>query len=510
MKTIKFSYVLLAIFFGLSFSAGAQPGTLDSDFDADGKVTTDLNSGSIDFLQDIVVQPDEKIIAAGYTTAGSDNAFALVRYYPDGTLDNTFGTGGKVVTDYGSLNDELYGVALQTDGKIVCCGITENGTDIDFVVVRYNSNGTLDATFNTTGIFQIAIGSANDVAQDIAIQNDGKIVVAGFSATTNYLFAAARLNSNGTLDPTFSIDGKVTTAIGTSNNHAMAVAIQPDGKIVLAGTTENTTTDGALVRYNSDGTLDTGFDMDGKVTFTFGASDDICKDVVVRADGKIIIGGYTDSFGGYDFALAQFNADGSPDTDFSFDGAVVTDMGSDIDWASAICLQPDNKILLAGFSGIMSDFNFALARYNEDGTLDADFNGSGKVITAIGSAEDYLTAMAIQPDGRIVVGGYFYNGSEYDLALARYISGVNIGFDEPNKAPMQVYPNPAQTFIQVELMYPETETPVALYNAQGQKLFGQIYNENSPAMDVSFLNPGLYFIRIESGRNAGVKGFLKE
>lgn len=510
MKTRNQIYVLAAITIGLTFSAAAQPGTLDSDFDADGKVITYFKSDSYDFLNDIAVQTDGKIIAVGYTSDNVDVTFALARYNPDGSPDNTFGVGGKVVTDFSSYDDKLNAVALQPDGKIVCCGTTNNGIDNDFVVVRYNSNGTLDASFNSTGAIQIPIGSDYDVAEDIAIQSDGKIVVVGYSASPGYLFAVARLNTDGTPDLTFSIDGKVTTAIGASSDRAWAVAIQPDGKIVVAGTSYNANVDVALVRYNTDGTLDTGFDMDGKKIFMFGSEEDACYDVLVRADGKIIVGGSAMTSGAQNFAIAQFNSDGSPDTGFSFDGFVVTDMGSDSDVGKAICLQPDNKILLAGYSGDISTFDFALARYNEDGTLDLNFNGSGKVITPIGSIEDYGTSLAVQPDGRIVVGGITQNGINFDFALVRYISGVNIGLDEANDAPLQVFPNPAQTFIQVDLIYPETETPIALYNAQGQRIFKQTIIGNSPKIDVSFLQSGLYFLHIESGRNAGLKGFLKE
>lgn len=514
MNTKQLLIFAIALIFVLS--ASAQPGTLDSDFDADGKLIIGFETGSYEEILDIAIQPDGKIVVVGYSLNSSAYSFALMRFNPDGSLDNTFGTGGKVLTNYGPYHDDLIAVELQPDGKIVCCGTT--GTDVDdpydcdIVILRYNSNGTPDATFNSTGAVQVAIGTYNNNATDIAVQSDGKIVVAGYSYITDYMFVLLRFNTDGTPDMTFSYDGQVATDIGVSSDYAKALAIQPDGKIVVAGYSDNTDYDVSLVRYNADGTLDTSFDTDGKKTISTGSNDDVCYSVCVRADGKIIIGGSTGLTDVNDFLLIQLNDDGSTDTGFSYDGVVITDCGSANDVAYSVCLQPDNKIVMAGTSGESSNRDFTLVRYNEDGTLDLNFNGTGKVTTPIGSLSDYIFSMAIQPDGRILVGGMSINSTDYDFALARYISGLNMGVEdtENTTSAIQIFPNPATTFIEVNLLYSENEIPLAIFNAYGQNISEQIVSGNKARIDVSKLPPGVYYIQVAGGRNTGAKGFVKE
>src|SRR5262245_24661714 len=212
-----------------------------------------------------------------------------------GALDPTFGTGGKVTTDLqGSSQDDGQAVAVQADGKIVVAGSFQG---IDFAVVRYNADGTLDATFGTGGkvITNFGPGFTTDAAQDLAIQSDGKIVVVGSS--TNSVgtdFAVARYNADGTLDASFGTGGLVTTNFGgTSLDAAQGVAIQADGKIVVTGSSNSASPqdDFAVVRYNADGSLDTGFGTGGKVTTDFAGSIDDAFAVALQADGKIVAAG---------------------------------------------------------------------------------------------------------------------------------------------------------------------------------------------------------------------------
>jgi uncharacterized delta-60 repeat protein len=179
----------------------------------------------------------------------------------EGDLDTTFDSDGKVTTAIGASDNEAYSVAIQSDGKIVAAGSSKNGSNYDFALARYNTDGTLDTNFGTGGKVITAIGSSTDVAESVAIQSDGKIVAAGFSNNgSNNDFALVRYNTNGTLDTTFDSDGKVTTAIGSANDAAYSVAIQSDGKIVAAGFSNNgSNNDFALVRYNTNGSLDTSF-----------------------------------------------------------------------------------------------------------------------------------------------------------------------------------------------------------------------------------------------------------
>jgi len=401
-------------------TALAGAGSLDTSFSFGGKVTTPIGSGT-DVAQAVALQPDGKIVAAGNSISGFTDRFALARYNPNGSLDTSFDGDGKLTTAIGSGNENAYAVAIQPDGKIVAAGYSSNGSDYDFALARYNANGSLDTSFDGDGKQTTAIGGSDDVAFAVALQPDGKIVAAGQSFNgSNDDFALARYNANGSLDTSFDGDGKQTTAIGSGNENAYAVAIQPDGKIVAAGRSSNGSDDDlALVRYNANGSLDSSFDGDGKQTTAFGSGNDDAYAVAIQPDGKIVAAGYGLVGSVSEFALARYNPDGSLDSSFDGDGKQTTAIGSG-DAAYAVAIQPDGKIVAAGNSFNGSDVDFGVARYNPNGSLDIGFGGGGELTTQIGSGNDFGAAAALQPDGRIVVAGSSSNGSDYDFALARY------------------------------------------------------------------------------------------
>ena len=421
MKTTLIFLVLLL--FGLSI-VHAQDGALDLTFNSTGMVTTSFGP-TYDNGRSLAIQSDGKIIVAGNTENGSYYDFAVIRYNSDGTLDTGFGTGGKVTTSVGSFTDGAYGVAIQTDGKIVAAGVTSNGTSNDVAVVRYNSDGTLDTGFGTGGKVVTAINTNDDdTAFGIAIQSDGKIVVAGSARLNgsqggNYDFLIIRYNTNGTLDTGFDTDGIVTTEFVSTKDVANSVAIQSDGKIVVVGYS-GTNQDFAVARYNTNGTLDTGFGTGGKITTAISLGNDVGKSVAIQTDGKILLGGYARIGSTDDFALVRYNNDGSLDTGFGSGGKVTTAIGTGTDWGNSIALQSDGKIIIAGFASIGLN-TLGVVRYNSDGSLDNTFDSDGMVTTSIGSTGTTGSSIALQSDGKIVVAGSSYvNQSNADFAVVRY------------------------------------------------------------------------------------------
>lgn len=403
------------------YPAILAPGDLDTTFSGDGIVTLDFNGGT-DVGRSVVVQPDGKIVVAGYATNGSNIDFALTRYNPDGTLDTSFGGGsGKVTTPIGSGNDSGYSMVLQPDGKIVVAGLAFNGSNTDFALTRYNADGTLDTSFGGgSGKVTTPIGSGNDAGFSVVVQSDGKIIVAGRASNgSNDDFALTRYNSNGTLDTSFGTGGKVITPIGSGDENGQSVIIQADGKVLVAGTSFNgTDTDFALTRYNSNGTLDTSFGGgDGIVTTPVGGGYDYGYSVVTQPDGKIIVAGFA-AFSGtsYDFALTRYNVDGTLDTSFGSGGIVTTPVGIINDFAHSVVIQPDGKIVVAGDGYSGSSEDLILIRYTSNGALDTSFGGgTGKVMTPVnGNDEGY--DVVLQADGKIVVVGQA-NG---DFAIVRY------------------------------------------------------------------------------------------
>jgi uncharacterized delta-60 repeat protein len=410
-------------------------GTLDTSFGVGGKVTTDVGSGN-DGTYSVIQQADDKLVAAGYSHSSFGNAeFALVRYNTDGTLDTSFNATGKVTSAFGSGIDRAYSVIQQSDGKLVMAGVSHNGSNNDFALVRYNSDGSLDTAFSDDGQLSTALGLGADMATSVIQQADGKLVVAGDSKNGIYpTFALVRYNSDGSLDRAFSGDGKLTTAIGAEGAGVSSVIQQADGKLVAAGfSSAGSRSDFALARYSTNGALDTTFNTTGKVTTVFYDSRglDNARSVIQQLDGRLVVGGYSSNGSQSDFALARYNTDGTLDTAFNGSGRITTAIGSMSDGASSVIQQVDGHLIAAGFStnGINgSQSDFALARYNTDGTLDTAFNGSGKITTEIfdGSTEmspstEMARSVIQQMDGKLVAAGYYHgNFPDNFFALVRY------------------------------------------------------------------------------------------
>ncbi len=391
---------------------------LDAGFATDGKVTTDFSSGD-DRANAVAALSDGKIVAAGRAHNGSDYDFALARYNADGTLDTSFGGDGKATTHFGSGDDRANAVAALSDGKIVAAGRAHNGSDYDFALARYNADGTLDTSFGGDGKATTHFGSGDDRANALAVQPDGKIVVAGTAHNgTDTDFALARYNANGSLDVTFGTGGKVTVDIDGIDEVANAVALHYLGRIVAAGSVGGNTPNIALVCLDADGNLLDSFGDGGKVVTDVGGSA-LATAVTTAPGGTILVAGRgrTGSTG-VDFLLLRYTHFGAPDTTFGDGGWVATPIGSGnvSEGAAAVAVRPDGKILAAGYARVGGADDFALARYDEHGRPDPLFGAGGKLTTAIGSGEDQAQAMALLPDGKIILVGY----SSDDFAVARY------------------------------------------------------------------------------------------
>jgi uncharacterized delta-60 repeat protein len=411
---------LLTLLFCSAATITAAPGDLDPTFGNGGIVITrGINGNNPNYLSTVgamAIQPDGKIVVVGEGHDGTFNFcawdFAVVRYNTDGSLDTSFGGTGRVVTQLSSECSHAYAVAIQPDGKIVVAGSGWVGP----AVIRYNPNGTLDTSFNGTGI----VIPPSDGANSIAIQADGKIVVAGFSNFVRY-------NPNGSLDTSFNSSGKVILPVGVG---ASSVAIQADGKIIATGGTGFNGTSFTLVRYNADGSLDTSFNGTGTVITSVGNSGSGPRDLAIQTDGKIVVVGDSLAAAGNwktaDFAIVRYNPDGSLDTSFGGTGKILIPDSDSVDSVRSVAIQPNGKIVVAGdTANIGSDStvassDFALVRLNPNGSLDTSFVGTGTTITSVGNAWDTACSVAIQPDGRIVVAGDTGPDDFKDFVVVRY------------------------------------------------------------------------------------------
>jgi uncharacterized delta-60 repeat protein len=435
--------------------AQAAGGDLDLTFGSGGVVSTDF-SGRRDEAVAVGLQPDGKILVAGIAQTGDELSmtdFAVARYNPDGSLDPSFGSGGKVVTDFSGSVDEAQGIAIQTDGKIVVAGAAFSpGFGFNIGVVRYNTNGSLDSSFGTGGKVATPV-DLGCIAAAVAIQADGKILAVGNVAlpggTNDFLIV--RYNSDGSVDPSFGTDGAVKTDFFgiKARDFITSLVVQPDGGIVAAGVAENTsepfTFDFAIARYDSNGDLDLAFGTGGKVSVEF-VSDamDECDGVALQSDGKIVAAGrvVNETFTVIDFALARLNADGSLDAAFGSGGKVTTDFFGSSDVALDVAIQSDGKIVAGGAVGTVTGGDQGLARYNNDGSLDNTFGTGGKATGNFGASDD-CRALALQPDGKIVGAGVLsdfalqshdflvmrYDGGSFDICLQDDINGNLLQFN---------------------------------------------------------------------------------
>jgi len=315
----------------------------------------------------------------------------------EGALDLTFNAGGRIVTDMGGY-DQVRAVVVQPDGRIVAIG----DSNLDFALVSYTDDGRIDPGFGIDGRVVTAMGG-HARACVAAVQSDGKIVVGGGSGQTSSDFAVVRYNSDGTLDHGFGVGGKVITALG-GDAQIRSLVIQPDGKIVAGG---NANFDFALVRYNGDGSLDPGFGSGGTIITDLGGWD-TASAVIFQPDGKIVVAGTSDG----NSALVRYTGDGRLDDRFGAGGKVIIDLGID-DKIWALALQADGKIVAAGSIGYPGDF--IVARYTGDGRLDAGFGTGGQVRTDMGG-RDRAFFLAAQLDGTIMAAGT----SGENMALVQY------------------------------------------------------------------------------------------
>jgi uncharacterized delta-60 repeat protein len=451
-------------------SSASKVGALDTSFGMKGQVEQSLGGGN-DTTSGMIVTADGKIVVVGSTTSsesGTTSANMLVdRFSADGSLDASFGAGnsdgspdGVVTLSLGDGSDEGRAIAAQSDGKLVIAG-TSTSTDksSNIIVARLDADGKPDAAFGTSndntpnGFVNVSLSDGNDVAYAVAVQADGKILVAGTtpSADGNNI-AVARMNADGTLDTSFgagtsdgSPDGVVTLSLGKGDDEARAIAVQSDGKIVIAGTSSSTDATGkstniVVARMNADGTLDTTFGTgttddspDGVVSLSLSDGNDAASAIAVQADGKILVAGDSSGANGTNAAIARMNADGTLDTTFGAnaddgtpEGVVGLSLGNGDDSVASLVVQSDGKVVAVGTTtSTGSTANAFVVRLDADGTADEAFGTAkdgtpnGVVNVSFGNGNDAGEAVALQPDGKIVVAGNTVSGGSSDIALVR-------------------------------------------------------------------------------------------
>jgi uncharacterized delta-60 repeat protein len=365
---------------------------------------------------DLAVPPSAKRCAAGVlgllVLALPSSAAAA-----PGQLDTTFSGDGKVITDVTDGFDWTVGLVLQDDGKIVTAG-QASGRGGRYYVVRYLNGGQRDTTFHGDGVVFTNFTPGGDYGYDVALDNNDKILVVGGIGGSGGRFGLARHNADGTLDTSFGGDGKVRTNFTAGNDYAYNVVVQGDDKIVAVGRAGGKGGRFAVARYNDDGSLDTSFSGDGKAMTDFTSGEDYADDVALVAPDKIIVAGTANLGRRGRFALAQYDSTGARDTTFGGDGKVTTNLTRGLDGAWGVAVQSGVGIVATGPAG----GKVGLVRYTLAGARDNTFGGGdGITRTNWSSGVDLSDEIALDGLGRLVIVGIsnaFGNDARY--ALGRY------------------------------------------------------------------------------------------
>ncbi len=412
---------------GKSISATTLVWKPDAGFGSSGVVIEDINAAGADnYLNSMVIDSNGKIVVTGSGNFGGGGYIMYVgRYNSDGILDTGFATNGFFVESAASIGRD---VAIDSSGRILVAGRRYNGGDNDAAVWRFNQDGSPDTTFNGSGYVVHDISGGEDGIQGMVIDSSGRIVVSGYSDNgSNYDMAIWRFNQDGSLDTANfnSPDGFVThdnAAGGSKNDIGLAIALDKSGRLVVTGKSNDIASNSDLIvwRFNSNGSLDTSFDSDGFAVWDNTGGNDEGQDVSVDEAGRILVSGYSVFPGNLkDMVIRRYTTTGSVDMSFGNNGVVSYNYNGGDDAGYGMTINSDGNILVAG---IVHDTNIdmALWMYDSDGSPVTSFGTDGIFKKDQGGGQDEGITVLIDPQGRILVGGDFVNGANRDIAIWRY------------------------------------------------------------------------------------------
>lgn len=476
-----------------------QPGDLDPSFSGDGIATAHFPSVGVDHAMGVAIQPDGRIVVVGSTQQDTPTSIALARFLPDGSLDGSFGTGGRVVTAVGVdpvlILDVAMAVALQPDGKSVVVGSSfANGVGDRFLVARYNTDGSLDQAFGTNGIQLNALLNGGRFTS-VAIRDDGRIVACGVvnDAPSNEMFIAARYTPDGTPDASFDGDGFATIDITPDDDAGNDLALEPGGSVLITGYCGIGADAGsALVRLAADGALDPSLDGDGIVVTQLTTDQDAGVSVARQpADGKILVCGSTTFLPMVFLFVARYNTDGTLDNSFAGDG-IFQSPHPGLNFAGNMVLAPDGRIVIGGTWAT----NFLLAMVNPDGTADLSIDPTDGVINTSFGTNASGNDIALQADGKAVLVGSSGQGATTfnDFVLLRYHTGIDVGIEEEGTgdSALRIAPNPADERLRIEMHAPGAWLEIRA--ADGRLVSAQRAVGTQVDADIAGLESGVYVI----------------
>ncbi len=513
MKTRLLLIGIVAMIFSFSSAKAQGAGDLYTGFNGTGYYMQDFYN-NIDVINDIAVQEDNKIVAVGVSfTAAWSVEVNIIRVMPDGLPDVDFGTIGVVnyappVTGY--YEAHAITAIIKDDGKILVAGGVLNENFIfDFLMIQLNPDGSFDSDFGVNGISTISINQSASLAMDIAIDDNGKILLTGTVANAEGMDtpAVVRINANGTLDTSFGNNGVAQVPVIHYDNDFSSIYIQPDGKILASGhiSIESSTPflyyfAALVVRFNADGSFDNTFGTDGIVVHNQNGWDDEFYGMDLNDDGEIICGGFTKTWEDtFDMFMMKFDTDGHPVPDFGDNGVVIL-RKQPYNVIYDLVVQSDNKILTCGTIGQFGpgDTDFALVRFLQNGELDTSFGNDGIVITDFFGEQDEANSLALAGNNKIYVGGKSLNsaGNNRDFTIACYVNDISTSLSLPvGPREISVYPNPASGFFNIDDC---KNAGMRLFSIDGKLQYSATISQEQFRLDISNLPKGLYTLVINT------------
>jgi len=488
-----FATILATTF--LPFALFAQvAGTLDADFNSNGKLTFSLSNQN-DIATDITTDANDKIVIGGaITNANGDFDFSVVRLNPDGSFDTDFSGDGKASVSFG-VSVFLSKIIVQPNGKILAGGFGDGKVTL----ARLNTNGTLDTDFSFDGKVTI---SAPSNLKALTIDKNGNIYAVGDNGFLDSVLVIIKYKPDGTLDQNFGIAGVKKTAIGFSVSPAQ-VFVTDNGSIYISGTIFSSSKNLIFSsRLTASGDADPTYGSSkGFRTITLPKSVSAAG-AVLDPNGNVFVAGTTDG----NICIAKFLSSGNVDLNFGTSGSVETKLGFSEHTVKGIALQPDGKLLVAtkGFLSLQN-IRFAVARFSNNGSPDNSF-GTGGAASATFSPNPEVFALSLQKDGRLLIAGSIGATNQADHAIVRYLTGLvsNVASLQGNQTALQIHPTVTSSHIQIQTS--AKDTPLYLFDING-KLINKIDAEELPQIiNVSTLPSGMYFIK----QGAITKRFIKE
>ncbi|QHI35789.1 hypothetical protein IMCC3317_11370 [Kordia antarctica] len=492
--TVNVNRWIYILFTFSTFAHSQCDGSIDTTFDGDGRQDINISSGD-NFSNSLAVQSDGKILVGGYYFNNGRNIGYVARINSDGSIDTTFDGDGRQEIDISSGDNFSNSVAVQSGGKILVGGYYfNNGRNIGYVA-RINSDGSIDTTFDGDGRQDIDISSGDNFSNSVAVQSDDKILVGGYYFNNGRNIGyVARINSDGSIDTTFDGDGRQDINISSGDNFSNSVAVQSDGKILIGGYYFNNGQNiGYVTRINSDGSIDTTFDGDGRQDINISSGNNFSNSVAVQSDGKILVGGYFFNNGRNIGYVTRINSDGSIDTTFDGDGRQDINISSGDNFSNSLAVQSDGKILVGGYFFNNGRNIGYVTRINSDGSIDTTFDGDGRQDINISSGDNFSNSIAVQSDDKILVGGYYFNYGRNIGYVTRLGCSSILSLEYSTNLTIKLFPNPSKDYFQI-LGLNEIEK-YKIYNINGSIIMtGYLFNNEK--VNIKNYSNGIYFLKI--------------